>query len=452
MWVGRTAVEIAGAVQRGDATVSEVVREHVAHLRRVEPRVGAYELDLGDEAIAEAEELDRRSDLADLPLAGVPVAIKDVVDVAGTPTRKGSVATTAPPAEKDSVLVANLRTAGAVVLGKTRCPELCLAGISDNATGVALNPWNLAHTAGGSSGGSAAALSSGSAPIALGSDGGGSIRLPSTACGVVGLKPGEGGIHRDFPAPSANWCGMSSPGPMATTVADLALMMSVMTGRSNQAQVSPPPAGLRVAATARGSFPIPPRGDIRRAWQEVVDLLRDAGHVVVERAPSYPRWLSSTTAERFFHGAAFDADNLGLEVERAGRRTRTVVTRGRRLAAKGAPDPSRATQWMQMADQFFEGFDVMLTPATATTAPVQRDFHNHGFFWSLPAQLRFGAYTSPWNLAQLPAAAVPVGVGQDGLPIAVQVVGGRGREDLVLQVAAQIEDLRPWSRHAPGWL
>lgn len=450
-WVGRTAVDIAAAVRDRVVTATDVAIEHLEHLAASEPRLGAFEVVLREQALADARALDARTDLADLQLAGVPVGIKDVVDVAGAATRKGSVAVPDTPATEDGLLVARLRAAGAVIVGKTRCPELCFAGTSDNGSGVALNPWDLSRTAGGSSGGSAAALAAGVVPLALGSDGGGSIRLPSAACGVFGIKPGGDTVDRGEGEPAANWYGMSSYGPMGTTVADVALMLAVLTSRDEFAKVSTPPSGLRLGTAGRGSLPVPVDKEIRRGWQAALAVLASAGHTIVDEGPTYPRWLSPAIARRSFQGAVFDADRLGMDVSKAGRRTQQVLKRGRRMVAKGAPDPAHAERWKQMADEYFARHDALITPATGMPAFRQRDFHNGSFTRGLWSSARFGTFTSPWNLAELPAATVPVGVTVGGLPHSVQIVAGRGREDLVLSLAAVLEAAMPWPRQAPGW-
>ncbi|MBV8444384.1 MAG: amidase, partial [Candidatus Dormibacteraeota bacterium] len=183
---------MAAAVRAGELDPVALVREHLRRIRDIDWRVGAFTAVREDEALEEAGELSRRDDRDLLPLAGVPVAVKENVDVAGLPTTFGSRAAPLVPAAADDELVERLRRAGCVVVGKTEMPELAIWPFTEGALGVTRNPRNLARTAGGSSGGSAAAVATGMAGLALGSDGGGSIRIPAACCGIVGVKPTPG--------------------------------------------------------------------------------------------------------------------------------------------------------------------------------------------------------------------------------------------------------------------
>src|SRR5699024_10562525 len=195
----------------------------------------------------------QRSDLAELPLAGVPVAIKDVLAVEGESVRFGSAATPQAPSTADDELVARLRRAGAVVVGITAVPELCIFPTTDSTFGITRNPWDRSRTPGGSSGGSGAAVASGMVPIAHGTDGLGSIRIPSANCGLVGIKPGRALLPAEDGA--ASWFGMSESGPLATTVADAALMLSVLADDPALADPAPAP-GLRIGVSADTPSPV----------------------------------------------------------------------------------------------------------------------------------------------------------------------------------------------------
>lgn len=450
-WVGRCAVDIAAAVRAGEVSARQVVDEHLAHIAAVDHRVGAFEVVDHRGARAAADAVDLDPGRASLPLAGVPVGVKDVLDVAGLPTRHGSAGSPDTPAVQDDELVRRLRGAGAIVVGKTRVPELCLAAVSDNAFGVARNPWDLTRVPAGSSGGSAAAIASAQVPIAVGSDGGGSIRLPCAACGLVGIKPGEGTIPHRSDHPAAHWHGMSQYGPMGTTVADVALLLDVLA--AHPVATLADPGALRIAVSERGSVarrPVHP--EVRAGWRQAAATLAELGHETAAEDPVYPRWLMRAIAVRSFDGACHDARTLGLDVRLAGPRTRTVLRLGR-ISRRLAPvDVADANRWKRLADAFFESHDLLLTPATGHPAFLHRNWHDRGLLALVPKTTSFAAFTSPWNLADLPCAVVPMGVTSDGLPVCVQLVGGRGREDRVLAVAAQLEARHPWPRHAPGWL
>src|SRR3712207_5193869 len=194
--VGLPAVEIAALVRSGEVTAVDVVRAHLDHIDAVDARVGAFRVVRREEALAEAHAIDTALARFSLPLAGVPIAIKDNVAVAGEICTDGSPACPRGPEVKDHAVVARLRRAGAVVVGITRVPELCLYGATDGPGTVTRNPWDTARSAAGSSGGSAAAVASGGVPLAHGNDGMGSLRLPAAACGLVTLKPGTGVVPR----------------------------------------------------------------------------------------------------------------------------------------------------------------------------------------------------------------------------------------------------------------
>src|SRR5690606_10851257 len=225
-----TVAAIVADVRAGRRTPREVLDAFLARIERIDEHIGAFQFVDAEAARREADLLAGRPDLADLPLAGVPVAIKDNVDVAGMPTRYGSAASSPQPRGSDDLLVRRLREAGAVVVGKTRQPELAIWDFTESpAFGGTRNPYDPDRNAGGSTGGGAAAVAAGMVPVAHGSDGGGSLRIPAANCGVVGFKPSRGAV----PLPGGlteHWFGCSVHGAMATTVADVALAVDVLAG------------------------------------------------------------------------------------------------------------------------------------------------------------------------------------------------------------------------------
>lgn len=240
-WVGTTAKQIARAVRRGDVSATQVVADHLDHVARVDAELGAFRTVRGGEAITEAEKVDEQEELANLPLAGVPVAVKENTPVAGLPTWNGSAAMRTEVAEADHEVVRRLRGAGAVILGVTRMPELGLWALTDDDTAVTRNPWDPARTPGGSSGGAAAAVAAGLVPMAHGNDGLGSIRIPAACCGLVGLKPGRGVVPCQLGAD--DWFGLTEHGMLTSTVADAVVGFSVLAGRRPDKLV--PPERLR---------------------------------------------------------------------------------------------------------------------------------------------------------------------------------------------------------------
>jgi amidase len=447
-YVGETAVGIAAAVRAGRVTPSEVLEEHLERIEALDGRLGAFPLLRTEEVWAEARALEGRRDLAGLPLAGVPLAIKDSIDVAGAPTRSGSAATSPEPAAADAELVRRLRAAGALLVGKTSLPELGLWPFTESeAFGVTRNPWSLDHNAGGSSGGSAAAVASAMVPIALAADGGGSIRMPASNCGLVGIKPGLGLVP--FPAGGASaLCGMSEFGPLATTVADLGLMLDVLAGTEAYRSVAPPSRPLRIGVTTKpGAVGVKVDPEVRAAVDATAEALGDAGHEVVTADPPWRNGDAGPFLHRFFVGIAEEAaplDHGALEP-----RTRVEVRAGRLLRrVRPVPDgpPARVLARFRA---WFEDHDVLLCPTLA--APPLRVGAYEGKGWSrtLLGLTGYMPFTPPFNLVGFPAASVPAGTTAEGLPLGVQLAAAPGGEALLLSLARQLETLRPWPRHAP---
>src|SRR6476619_7478170 len=239
-----TAIGIAAAVRAGELTARAAVEATLARIAERDGPIGAFQVVRSDAALREADAVDQRADRFSLPLAGVPIAVKDNVAVSGEPLRNGSLGSDPAPREFDHEIVRRLRRAGAVVVGLTRVPELCVFGATDSAFGVTRNPWDLGRTPGGSSGGSAAAVAAGMVPAAHGNDGMGSIRIPAACCGLVGIKAGLGVVPSGL-GPT-DWHAMAENGPLTTTVADAALMLSVLASRPELAAVTPQTAPLRI--------------------------------------------------------------------------------------------------------------------------------------------------------------------------------------------------------------
>ncbi|MFF4534779.1 amidase [Streptomyces aureus] len=441
-WAGRTATEIAAAVREKKVSPREVVAEHLARIERLDGRVGAFRTVRAEAALAEADELAGR-DLDRLPLAGVPVAVKDNLAVRGESTRNGSAATPDTPAAEDHVTVARLRAAGAVVVGLTNVPELCVFGTTEGVYGNARNPWDLSRTAGGSSGGSAAAVAAGMVPVALGNDGMGSLRIPAANCGLVTLKPGHGVIPAGIG--HGDWFGMSENGPLATTVEDARLMFALLA----DIEPAPPaePAHRRIALSVRS-----PLAGVRvtrpytDAAREAAALLAEAGHRVRTANPPYPLWLGTTSLAHWTAGTAVDAEDL--EPRRLARRTRVHASVGRRFVT-GVRKGERREQLRGRLAAFFAEHDVLLTPALARRGPASVDWHKRGWVRNVLANTTYSPMTPPWNLTGWPAMSVPFGKLPGGAPCAVQLVGLPGSEEALLDVAGQLEVLHPWRRTAP---
>ncbi|MFI0445050.1 amidase [Actinomadura sp. 6N118] len=447
-WVGRTATEIAAAVRDGRVTAAEVVRDHLDTIAALDGELGAFVRVRRERALAEAAAVDGRSDRGGLPLAGVPVAIKDNVPVAGEPMRSGSAATPDTPQEADHPVVARLRAAGAVVVGLTNLPELGIYPFTDNAFGVARNPWDPSRTPGGSSGGAAAAVAAGMVPVAHGNDGAGSIRIPAANCGLFGIKPGLGVVPAEIGTDA--WDAMSENGPLATTVGDAALMLAVMAGMPALAEVGEP-SGLRVALSIKPPAPgVRIRPDLKAAVRTAGKAFVGLGHHVVRDDPAYPLWAGPAVLSRWLALPELDAGPL-LSDPRLERRTRRHVRAGRLISKVRAPHAEDRERFKEAVAPLFERRDVLVMPTLAQRAPKARQWGSGSWLHSVGSAMTYAPMTAAWNLAGFPAATVPMGVGDSGLPLSVQLVAAPGKESLLLGLAAQLEAALPWQRHAPGY-
>ncbi|MFU8849620.1 amidase [Micromonospora sp. SL1-18] len=449
-WVGATAKQIARGVRRGDVSATQVVADHLDHIAHADVELAAFRTVRGGAAITEAEKVDEQEDLANLPLAGVPVAVKENTPVAGLPTWNGSAAVRTPVAEADHEVVRRLRGAGAVILGVTRMPELGLWAVTDDETAVTRNPWDLSRTPGGSSGGAAAAVAAGLVPMAHCNDGLGSIRIPAACCGLVGLKPGRGVIPYQLGAD--DWFGLAEHGVLTGTVADAVVGFSVLAGRRPDKLEQP--SRLRVGVSLRSPvLGVAPDAPNRDAVTAAGRLLAAAGHDTVPADPVYPTSLGLKGLATWFAAAAADAQAAGLQRSGLQRRSRRHVVLGEWAQRRGYVREADRRAWRERSVAFFadHSIDLLLTPALAGPPPEAVDWSGRSWLANMKANIRYAPYAAPWNIAGLPAIVVPVGRRPDGLPVAVQFVGPPGSELLLLGVAGQFELQAPWQRHAPGY-
>jgi amidase len=447
-----TAAELASAVRSGNITAVEATQAALDRVQKHDARLGAFQLVRGEKALAEAAAIDAREDRASLPLAGVPVVIKDSIPVSGEPMRIGSAATSTDPQLSDHELVARLRAAGGIIIGLTTVPELCVFGTTDSVFGVTRNPWNTERTPGGSSGGSAAAVAAGIVPFAHGNDGMGSIRGPAGNCGIFGLKPGGGVVPQDIGFDS--WGGMSENGPLATTVADAALLLSVMANRPDLANPAEPSKPLRIAiAPGEPSVLVKLDPEWRAALVKTAEALRAAGHIVTEaKFPYDPNPIALLA--RWFAGTAADANALDKALLTP--RTRTHARLGRIAKRLGLLGSAPVEQVRANALSFFEDYDLMITPTLAQSGPKAELWHKRSWFANLASNIAYAPYQSTWNMLDWPAASVPAGwPSRDGVPLGVQIVApplpDAAGEALILSLALQLERIQPWPRVAPGF-
>lgn len=455
------AVETARRTTAGEVTAREVVEASLARIAALDPGLNAFSVVLAERARAEADERDaaRAAGGETGPLHGVPVAIKEEVDVAGCVTTFGGEAN-ATPAAADAELVRRLRAAGAVVVGKTTMPEFGAYPYTESTSrGLTRNPWDPTRTPGGSSGGSAVAVATGMVPVAIGGDGGGSIRIPSACCGLFGLKPQRGRVTT-APHPHL-WWGLGTAGPLTRTVRDSALVYDVVRGnvegdlfRAGETglfleAVRSDPGRLRIGWSTRS-----PQVGVRpdplhvRAVEDTALLLADLGHDVREVDPAYPDITAAFTVQML---AGIRSEAAIVEhPERLERRTRETVRLGGWVRPGVIDRALKLTETVsQKANRVFDRVDVLVTPAMAHRPPRVGVISGLGTVRSSMVSIPAIAYAAMWNVAGNPAAAVPCGPGPDGLPTAVQLVGPTDGEPVLLSLAAQLEQARPWPLLAP---
>ncbi|PTR29094.1 amidase [Rhodococcus sp. OK519] len=439
-------MSIATRVRSGELSPVTAVEDALRRIEERDPRINAFVRVMRDRAVEEARALAARPDLADLPLAGVPVAIKDNVEVAGEPMRDGSLATDPSPSTHDHPTVARLRAAGAIPIGLTAVPELCVWGAVDSPGRITRNPWNTSYGPGGSSGGSAAAVADAMVPIALAADGMGSIRIPSAACGVFGIKPGRGLVPAELGVHS--WFGMSENGPIASTVRDAALMLSVLAARPDLAEVSlSTPRPLRIGVDTNTPSPIVPLdGEWARGVAKTAALLGEGGHHTRTVKVPYPPLMSAAFV-RWLAGTAADAD--GLDPTLLQPRTRRHAAIGRVIERAGLVRQSQVDRLDARMRGFFADHDVILTPSLAQPPIRALAWSEKSWASNVVANVRYAPFSALWNVLGWPAASVPVGIHSGSeTPIAVQVVAPPGGEATILAVAAELERRQGWPRHA----
>jgi len=457
------ATELAALIRRKKVSPVEVVDAVLDRVARINPRLNAFVTLTEEPARRDAKAAERAVGKRSAklgPLHGVPFSVKDLVITRGVRTTFGTPLYRDNVPAEDAPMVERLKAAGGIMLGKTNTPTFGWIGATHNLVfGITRNPWNLERTPGGSSGGASAAAAAGLGPLHVGTDGGGSIRIPASCAGVFGHKPSYGRIPT-YPVSGA-W-SLSHIGPLTRTVADAALVMTVCAGPDERDQYSlPGPAvdyvkalrgsvkGLRVAYAADLGFADAVDPEVRAVCAKAARTFRELGCKLDEVKPAWPS-PRECWGEIFCGGIA---TRLAPYVDR-----RTEIEPGlhRIIETTLKNGPTKYVQawfdrlaWWQHPRAFFEKYDLLLTP-TIACPPFAVGLDNPTEIAGKPVEpYAWIPFTYPFNLTGQPAASVPCGFSRDGLPIGLQIVGRRFDDVLVLRASAAFERARPWAQHRP---
>lgn len=459
------ATALAERLRRREVSAGDLLESAIRRIEQQNPALNAVVHQLYDDAAQRVAE-----GLPDGPFTGVPFLVKDLYTFcAGAPCTNGSRLFEGYVTEDDSEMVRRYRAAGLVILGKTSTSEFGLSVSTEpSATGATRNPWSLRHSAMGSSGGSAAAVAAGMVLLAHASDGGGSIRIPASACGLFGLKP-----TRARNPSGEGWAGLAVNHAVTRSVRDSAALLDATHGyapgypycapspaRPFVQEVGANPGRLRIALSFRTPADIALHPECRKAAEDAAKLAAELGHLVEEATPEVDydklRWAMDTiiyanTAETLaqphpVEGRPITAD----DVERT---TWIAGDRGRQLSAVDYIDATWAVQGIgQQLGRFLERYDVILSPTLAEPPALLGaiDPEDEDFDRFITRILPYVAFTQMFNMSGQPAASLPLHWTADGLPVGVQIAGRFGDEATLLRLSGQFEEARPWSdRHSP---
>lgn len=463
-----TALELLTRFRTGELSPVEAARAMLAQIGRLDAQVNAFCL-VDEEttlSLAAAAEERYRKGAPLGPVDGVPVAVKDVFLTSMWPTLRGSkTVDAATTLGRDASATAALTRHGYVPVGKTTTPELGWKGVTDSPlTGITRNPWDPSRTPGGSSGGSGAAVALGMAPLALGTDAGGSIRIPAGFCGVVGHKPTFGEVPH---WPGSPFGTLAHAGPMTWTVADAALLMNVLTEADPRDPQAAPRRGVDYLAAIEGGLAgvriafsptlgyVDVNREVAAAVAAAVAVLEELGAIVVETDPGFTDPLAAF-GHLFYGGAANALRDMGPKkrAQMDAQLVNVAEKASRRTMLDYLDAMNERTRLCERMAQFHQRYDLLVTPVLPITAfgagrEVPEDWHSTRWPSWTP-------FTYPFNMTGQPALSVPCGFDSQGLPIGLQIVGGRFRDELVLraghayQQAAPLTDRRPELFGSPG--
>ena len=460
-----SALDLAAAIERKDVSPVEVVQLYLDRIDKYDGEINAFVTVVAEQALefARAAETAVAEGRELPPFHGVPIPIKDLCETAGIRTTHSSHAVGDHVPAVDASVVRRIREAGFIIIGKTNAPEFGTFPVTESAlNGACRNPWDPSRTPGGSSGGAGAAIAAGMSPLAHGSDGGGSIRIPASCCGVFGIKPARGRIsHAPFLGES--WAGYSTDGPLARTVADAAALLDVMSGyewgdpywapdpeRPFVQEAGRDPGRVKVGLVTESPTGVAIDDVVAAAARDAAGLLESLGHEVSEvplegitddLTSHFIKIVQTSTA--YYRGLIdiSKVESANRALAEAGRATSSMDYIEARLALQ---DLSRRVL------AAYENIDVLLTP-TLALAPVEVGwmFEPEDPWEQLVRAGQFIPFTPIANITGQPAVSLPLYWSEDGLPIGVQLVGGPAGEAALIRLSAQLEEARPWKDRTP---
>ena len=457
--IRKDTTELAGLISSRQVSPVELTEACLRRIDALNPTLNAFLTVCGDEAMESAREAEKSAGPDMPPLHGIPVAVKDLEATKGIRTTFGSLAFKDNVPDEDSIIVERLRKAGAIVLGKTNTPEFGQSTSTENRLGDdCRNPWDTGRTSGGSSGGSGAALAAYICPLATGSDGGGSIRVPAAFCGVYGIKP----THGRVPSKDGGWALFSDSGPMSRSVRDAALMLNQISGhdsRDSLAIRSAPPdflealdgevKGLKVAWSSDLGYGVVDE-EVLIKTRETAELFEGMGCSLEDATPESGSPFGIFGPIVIVEEYANNGSLLESHGDQLMNYVKSTLEAGKRaMGTDYARAMSKLWKFRARMEDFFEKYDLLLTPTTAVPAypigarPREIAGQEVSKLWGA------APFTASFNIAGNPAANVPCGFSSDGLPIGLQVVGRWGDEMTVLRASAALERARPWAGHVP---
>ena len=459
-----SAVDLAQLIRSREVSPVEALEASLERMDQINPAINAVVWRDDDAAHADAEEIGRRLAAGEPvgPFAGVPTLVKDLTKAKGELATFGSSGAPERISDEDELVIAAMRRAGFVLCGRTNTPEFGPLPVTENSRyGITRNPWNLSRSPGGSSGGSAAAVASGMVPVAHGNDGGGSIRIPASCCGIVGLKASRWRV----PSVTPGWLGMSVEGALCRTVSDAAAVLDCLStpdplvweqapppARPFATEVGADPGQLRIALLTTSVLGVEVEGSCRAAVEETGRLLEELGHHVehLQEDPIDPGVIGPfldiiNTSYAAYEGIDWDRVEPHNKAWRAAGAEIDAMTFVASLNALRRLSPRIVAHWGR-------DFDVLVTPTIAIEPPVAGEVlaEAHAQPGAPPlAALVMVAFTAAYNITGQPAVSLPIAQAPNGIPLGTQLVGAPWAEATLIRLAAQLEAAAPWAGRRP---